>query len=373
MKKLLVILLVLGMVAPAMAAEWNFYGNARMHVGSYDRSEEFAGSGSFAAGDGFNSDRDTVWDLQGNSRIGANVKASDAVSGRFEFGISSSSVSSRLIYGVWNFGAGKLTVGQDYTPIDILYSNQISYADLGGDDDLLNCGMTYEGRKPQIKLAIQGFELALISPSTKVNLLFNNSGNTYADTDTTLPKIEVAYTFATDMFSIKPYFGYNSVDIETRDAANLSESIDSMVYGLAFKVKFGPGYVNGNVYGATNGANYGLTSLVRNDAFVGLDATGTEDDAQLGGALVLGFKVNDMITLEAGYGMIQDEIDVATGITAETAMTSYYLQAAITLAPGVVITPEYGMLDLGDLEVTGDPDEKLGDCTYFAAKLQINF
>ena len=166
MKKLLVLFLVMGLAAPVMAAEWNFYGQARMNIGSYSRSKEFAGSGTFPASDGINDDTDTRWALQTNSRVGANVKASDAISGRFEFGTSDSNVSTRLIYGTWDFGSGKLRVGQDYTPIDIQYSNQIGGVDLGGDDDLYNCGMAYEGRKPQIKLQIAAFEAALISPNT---------------------------------------------------------------------------------------------------------------------------------------------------------------------------------------------------------------
>lgn len=369
MKKLLVILLVLGMVAPAMAAEWNFYGHARMNIGSYERSEEWTGGSgaNWAASDGLNDDTDTNWALQSNSRIGANVKASDAVSGRFEFGTSSSNVATRLIYGVWNFGAGKLTVGQDYTPIDILYSNQIGAIKTDGDEDMLSTGMTYEGRQPQIKLAIQGFELALISPKT--------TSVAGTEADTTLPKIEVAYTFATDMFSIKPYLGYNAVEVEETGVADpQSEDITSMVYGLAFKVKLGPAYINGNVLAATNATNYGLYTIApAASSSIGVTAAGdTEDADRMGGAIVVGFKVNDMVTLEAGYAMISDELEV-DAVTTETEITTYYIQAAITLAPGVVITPEYGMMDLGDRDVTGAASVDQGELTYIAAKMQINF
>lgn len=370
MKKLLVILLVLGMAAPAMSAEWNFYGNARMNLGSYSRSKEWTGGSgaNWASNTPFNNDdTDTNWALQSNSRIGANVKASDAVSGRFELGIGSS-VATRLIYGTWNFGPGKLVVGQDYTPADILYSNQIGALKTDGDEDMLSTGMTYESRKPQIKLAIQGFELALISPNTSTVAALP----TYTGTDTTLPKIEVAYSFATDMFSIKPYFGYNSTKVETTGASQDSEDVTSMIYGLAFKVMLGPAYINGNVLGATNPANYGLYTIAPAGSTAMGFGTDTEDATRVGGAILVGFKVNDMVTLEAGYGLINDELKVS-GVKTKTSISTYYIQAAITLAPGVIITPEYGMMDLGDLEVTNQADAKQGDMSYIAAKMQINF
>ncbi len=41
MKKLLVILLVLGLAAPAMAADWNFYASSRLILSWDDVSTEF--------------------------------------------------------------------------------------------------------------------------------------------------------------------------------------------------------------------------------------------------------------------------------------------------------------------------------------------
>ncbi|WP_287036702.1 hypothetical protein [Desulfobacter sp.] len=78
------------------------------------------------------------------------------------------------------------------------------------------------------------------------------------------------------------------------------------------------------------------------------------------------FAVNDMLTLEAGYGYIHDEIDdnAWTGSESNIAQ-SYYLQAPITLAPGVTVTPEVGMIDERE---TGE-DETF----YFGAAWAIAF
>jgi len=406
MKKLLVLILVLGMampaifVAPVAAAEWSLYGSARMSIGTYDRSKEWAkASDQFIASDGVNSDTDTLWFLQSNSRVGANVKASDAISGRFEYGASSGNANIRLLYGVWNFGMGKLVVGQDYTPIDTLLSNQIGATVLDGDDDMLKAGMTYEGRHPQIKFNIQGFELALIKPSTTIATsalstgylpgttyttpvtVTGSDGNDYTiagglssagtSVDTTLPKIEVAYTYATDLFSIHPYLGYNSVDAESAGVGQRSKSIDSMVYGLNFTVTPGPAFIKGNIVFATNPSNYGMLTLL--PAFVGVNSAGSTEDADVwGGAILAGYKINDMFTVEAGFGTLKSEQKI-DGVKGETDIKTYYVNCTINVAPGFFVVPEYGYWDQGDYKETGSAKTKLGDCSYFAAKLQINF
>ena len=77
MKKLLIIFAVLCLAAPAMAADWNFYGSARMAT-FYSIVDK-----------DLNNDNDTVnrtqWDQQGNSRIGATVKVNDQIGGGFEY------------------------------------------------------------------------------------------------------------------------------------------------------------------------------------------------------------------------------------------------------------------------------------------------
>jgi hypothetical protein len=78
MKKFTIIIAALALVCfavPAMAVDWNFYGNARM--ATYYVSNDQANSKT----------TDLKWDLQGNSRVGATIKAEN-ISGRFEFGVN---------------------------------------------------------------------------------------------------------------------------------------------------------------------------------------------------------------------------------------------------------------------------------------------
>ena len=80
-----------------------------------------------------------TWGLQSNSRIGVTV-SNGAVGGGFEYGTG---VNVRKLYGIWNFGAGTLLVGQTYVPISIFLSNQVFDADA----DLLAWGAIYKGRR----------------------------------------------------------------------------------------------------------------------------------------------------------------------------------------------------------------------------------
>ena len=80
------------------AADWNFYGSARVTT--------FVSDNDVPAGNDTTTLEHT---LQSNARIGARVKVNDAIGGRFEY---SASVSIRHLYGTWNFDSVEILVGQ---------------------------------------------------------------------------------------------------------------------------------------------------------------------------------------------------------------------------------------------------------------------
>jgi len=360
MKKLLVVLLVLGMAAPVMAAEWNFYGSARAGFFINDYNKE-ASSVLNSTGTDYESDTDLNYYLQSNSRIGAKVKVSDAVTGRFEYGTG---VNVRLLYGEWHFGSGSLLVGQDYTPVDTLYSNQV----VDTDNGLLYEGCVYEGRKPQLRLNMSGLKVALIPAQVSgVN----------SSTDVVLPKIEISYDMSMDTMSFGGFGGYQTYSVVT---GGQDYDVDSWVFGLRGKFNFGPAYINATGFYAKNASQYGIgvrgTDIVDTASIQVYSANSTEDATTYAGALVIGSKFNDMVAIEAGIGYIHSEVDDPTpgsNVTAETAVTAYYVQLPITLAPGVFIVPEISIFDLGDLEITGDPNIDQGQVAWYGAKFQINF
>ena len=84
--------------------------------------------------------KSTLWGLQPYSRIGADVKVSDELTGRFEYGADSGIANVRLLYGEWNFGAGQLLVGQAYSVLHVFQSSQ-AYWDYG----MTGLGEVYAG------------------------------------------------------------------------------------------------------------------------------------------------------------------------------------------------------------------------------------
>ena len=387
MKKLLVIFLVLGLAAPAMAAEMALYGSFRTHLGYYDLSKEYVGGpymdGTIASGGGFD-DKGTMLAFSGQSRFGAKVKASDTLNAVFELGLRESDRTNsdlaqtylRLAYGDWNFGAGHLVLGKDYTPATFLgYSNMV--ADIGdmGEAIFLVAGLPYIGRQPQIKLKISGFEVALIEPNGNAATVTGYA----SDKDFYVPRIEVAYQFNTPMISIRPVAGYQTYNAVNRGADETDKSIDSYHFGLGAMLRLGGFYANATGSYMVNPGNYGETNLVvgttglMNAAIQG-DEIKDSDLTQA--TLALGFKFSPALRVEAGgsYNHVTRDISpIGTAANSDETGYLYYAQVGIGLAPGVTMTPEIGMVDRGDLKVDGFADADQGTMKYGVVSFRIDF
>ena len=225
------------------AAEWKFYGSARFAFFYIQQSGAVPTNATNVA------DGDLDWALQGNSRIGAVVE-SGAVGGRFEFGASGGNANLRHLYGTWNYGKGLLLVGQNWTPITSQISNQVVFT----DQALYNIGDPYAGRQPQLKWETGQFQLALIEP----NIVPGSEivGSTHnADTDSLIPKIEIAYRHAWDNSHVRLVAGYQTYDLV--NASNQNVAIDSFLIGLHGKGGFGAGSINASVYYGQNLGAYG--------------------------------------------------------------------------------------------------------------------
>ena len=259
MKKLFTLVAVVGLVfalsAPVMAAgeegdvparlkaleeafqcSWKFYGSARM--GSFWEKDDEERTGTT------HDDTDLTYGLQGNSRIGAKVKLGD-ITGGFEYG---STPNLRKLYGSWNFGAGSLLIGQEYTPANIFYSNQV----FAGDADLLPYGGIYQGRVPMIQVTVGGLKVAFVDPNSAGGIV---GGAT--DVDSTIPTIEASYTLNAGPAEFILMGGYSTYS-EGFLATDVSYDIDSWMVGLAAKAGFGPFTVGGTIYAAQNANEYGL-------------------------------------------------------------------------------------------------------------------
>ncbi|EMS78659.1 hypothetical protein [Desulfotignum phosphitoxidans] len=341
MKKLMVLVAALALVAgsamTAAAADWNFYGSAR--IATFFTDLDQADTTNYGE------------NLQGNSRIGATVKVSDEVTGGFEYGTG---VNVRKLYGEWNFGAGSLLVGQTYTPLNYFYSNQV----YGTDNDMLAQGGVYSGREGMLRLKFGGFQIAVLAPKDPV---FGGA----AATEVSMPGIEANYNLVMDNFSFNLGAGYQSYEL--LGTATGDHDVDSYVVALGAKTGFGGFSLGGNVYIGENVGNIMALSLdgdnAWNDGNADWDGTNVVDNEAMGFILVATFKANDMFAFEAGYGYA--EAEQMGGLLDDNEVQTYYVQSTITLAPGVFITPEIGVIDG---EETGSEE-----ITYYGAKWQINF
>ena len=358
MRKLLIVVaafaLVVAYTLPAMADdEWDFYGSARILTFMETDSKEVQGTFE---------DEDFTHDISGSARtIGAHVKAGD-IRGRLELG---GTVNLRLAYAYWEFGAGKLLVGQDYTPICFFPSGMVY-----GDNSMVSYGASYAGRQPQVKLLLMNdaLQIALVKPNVKSVVADPD------DTDTSMPKIELAYSLKLGPAALVLFGGMNTSDDVVRTAtAETTYSIDSSVFGVGFKIPLGALYVNGDVWVATNPGNYGMaTGSAVSTATVDAAGTGIEDCDAMVYALVVGYKISDMLKIEGGYGFVDGERTVGA-LTTSNEKTFTYVQLPITLAKNVVLTPEVGVIDYGDLEVTGAAAVEQGDTSYWGLRWMINF
>lgn len=354
MKRLFVVFAAVALVGAfavsAMAAEWNFFGSARMATFFQDKDETSPAVGwaGLAAGD----DDGSVWDLQGNARIGANVKAGD-IGGGFEYGTG---VNVRKLFGTYNFGGGEILVGQTYSPTcDRFYSNQV----WGADEDLLSTGQFYAGRNPMIRLSMSGFDIALVKPNNGGAL-----GIAGGDVDVTFPKVEAKFRFKSEGFFAEIWGGFQTYEIETKAK---TYDVTSYVAGIGGGIDAGGAYLKVNGYLGKNLGQYGASHFGVDDATFSTTKNDIVDNDTFGGLAVLGMKIDNNFTVEAGYGYVQHEPDVDNSKKDDT--MSYYLNATITIAPGFFVVPEVGIIDYGNN--SADADE--GKMTYYGAKWQINF
>ena len=352
---------------PLQAADWNFYGSARMMTW-YESGDAAAFLNEHDNGDIDRSDSELTWTLQRNSRIGAKVRHGD-IEARFEYGTG---VNLRRLYAVWKFAEGQeLLIGQDYVPLgDIGYSNMV-YA---GDEGLSDAGTVDDGRRPMIQWSWNGLKVALIA----VQDAFVPDGYAQdADIDVLLPKIEAHYRYEADAFYAGVFGGYQTYRVEADGVESQPGTappgdvdVNAYVGGVEGGVTLGPVYINAQLYWAQNAGTFGLTALGFNRP-VYLDSA-IQDATTFGVGGVIGWSINDMFAVEAGAGYTEEDNDAigkADGFVTKDKTAAYYIQATITLAKGVYIVPEVGYWDLYD-DIAGN-DQK--DFWYAGAKWQINF
>jgi hypothetical protein len=360
MKKLIAIFAILIFAAPAFAADWAFYGSSRFAT-FYNVRER----SSFE-----NEDTDLTHALQGNSRVGANVKA-DKVQGNFELALRStdtgdSGVNTRAIWGQWNFAdKAYLKVGKYQNIIDQTgVSNQV----FGTDNDLT--ALVLSGRRTdQIELGIGNFQIAFVRPTT--SYAPNNAAGPPAVTTTTdqvtndakTPRVEAQYTLPIgDMFKLIPAAGFQWVETGPALAAapgvsGNREDLLSYTLGLTLYSNIGAFYAKGNAFYGQNmyQANWSESGLGQVNAFGSAswkNDGNISDTTSYGGGGEFGLNFTDTIAFGAGGGIRQDDNEQAD--SGKEYFYNLYANMTYKFAPGCKITPEVGYIANQDSYTTGN-------------------
>ena len=330
MKKQLIILSAVAAVTafavPAMA-ETTLYGSARMATFyNVADAKTTAATGKTA---GFDEH------LQGNSRFGANF-SNDAVGGKVEFGTA---VNTRLLYGTYNFGSGKLTVGQDYN------SYYTFVAQTHGDDNGFNgYGALWDGRLAQLRVNLNnGLYIAAITPNGNVNgtpqsgSLTTNTGGIVNNAEASsnikiyIPKLNVGYAGKAGNIS------YNAGVVgQTFKNVTANEQVTALLGYVNGKAGFGATTLMANLSYAQNAGNMGFAGRQSFNTTSKKDAKGFE------GYVQLSQKLSDSLSANAGLGYVTDK---TSGDAKADDKMAIFVNAPITLAKNVYITPEISYYD----------------------------
>ena len=338
----------------AGALEWNFYGSARVHT--FYEYKETADGKTFS--DGEDEDLDYDMGLMANSRFGAKVKVDDQKSGLVELGLAESGVTVRHLMGYWDFGHGKLGIGQTRTPVGRQDSLRVRNDDAG----LTAFGEPYLGRRPLVQLESHGFTLAASKPHSMTDLYSASNTNATSEIDNAMPRLELSWQEKVGMLSLDAFGGFHTYKISSPER---DFTIDSYMAGAGFWLRPDPAYVRAIGYYSRNARQFGQFLSPQPASFgsakIGEDERVVDNDL-FAGAVFGGYKFTDRVSAEIGYGYIQSKDDVSAADAAK--WQCYYAQASISLYKGITLTPEVGVME--DV----DTNQRV---TYVGAKWQANF
>ena len=376
MKKALVLLvafLMVGMSAMAVsAAEWNFYGSARVQTFYVDKE-----AGDYKAL-GTKDSKYLDFKLMDGARLGARVDVSDTLYGRFEYGHIDGKAILRLLYGRWDFGGGKLYVGRMYSPLAMTEGNSVYNGSTNA-----GYGAVYGGRVEGIKLSFhhEAYEIGIYDPAAYAKM-----GDTQ---EFTWPRIEARFFYP--MGNFMPFGGaaYQTYKAtKTSGAPDASygttkeSKIDSYILTGGVRYTVGAFYMSASIWGGQNvnemyiwsEEDGGYTQSIARPTYdyygYGNDVHDTDS---IGYFLYGGYILNDTWKFEAGVSGINSDSD-SSRMTQTDKSLNYYIQAIWTLAPGVTITPEIGVHDGKDgYAYTDSAYMEEIKFTYFGMKWQISF
>ena len=363
MRRILLIV-ILVVVCVSLSAQFAPYGQVRMNVW-YELPDE----------DHAREDRLMLnYGLQGNSRFGADFRQGDLTS-RVEFGFNGSNaspanpVSLRLAWARQNFGSWSLLVGQDAVMFN--RATQTWGTDLGLD----GYGAIDGGRHPQIRADFNidrdRFYVALIRPNT-ANAPFGQQG-----ISALIPAINLGYDVIRDNFRLMPAVMvqmYNYDDEYSNFKLGSTDRVDCQITSwiLAITADFTFDALTLRVHGnyGQNTGNMGFAGRANFAAPNQVDGK-TAHTASLGGYGMVGYRLNPIATVNAGFGFAMAQTSSGNHLFShdDTRMAGYLNTVITAGGNGLQIVPEVGWVSEG----TDFTDTDRGSVLYFGTQLRYSF
>lgn len=348
MKKIIFGIIMLSLLATmAFAQDIKPYGSARIGYWYEMPNKDYMGTDE--------SDLDLNYGLQGNSRFGVNFKKDD-LTAKVEYGTG---VNLRLLYAKMNMGSYSILIGQDYDGLSE-YAGQV----YGDDTNLIGWGAVDGKRNPQVKFEYEnGFYFALVKPTlTAPAGLPANSNNT----DLLFPRVNIGMKYKMDNFYIHPTLAVQQFSY-SKDENPVTDDVSVMSYQFAVT-----GQMNMDALMLRAQLNYGGNAGNMGYSFAEKahwDDTEKEikGASTLGGFFEFGYKVSDMMALDAGLGYTSNDRDTDDYEKADSRMALY---GQIKMKFGALqVIPEMGMLN----EMNDKAENKEGSKMYFGTQLRMDF
>ena len=270
--------------------------------------------------------------------------------------------SNSRMYGAWNFGAGTLTIGNFNAPFR---RPQSALHHLGGKAKYAgNLDMYTRDQGLMLTFPLGGgtLEFAALRQSSVArgapSIVTTSAGapNATGDADNVIPKLELSYDVKFGGFNLWVGGSYQTYS-EVVTSTDKEYDIDSWGLSIYGSYGFGPVTINGGYTVAQNSLQHGFPGTGP-DPSIPLTANGAAYDSNdsivdsdlTGWHLSAGWKISDMLTLQAGIGGNEFEQDRMTGqlVDAEDTTAFYYINMPIFAAKGLTITPEIGIRDEKD-------------------------
>ena len=353
MKKVLFSLIMALFAVPAFAVEFesgefkaNIYGEIYgdafyTYSESYGESSNSFGSQAFV----------------GSSLLGIELSYGN-VSATFEAGLGDPVRKYFLTYRIGGSEDHYLVVGRDTTIA------AYSFGMVSNDFQALNdLGTLADNRRLQIRYGLNGFELAVVIPSLGGSWNADNTDDTgYKLSDgisnsvfNVLPRVELAYTYATDALEFKVFGAYGAYMYSDNSKIASDKVFHSYNVGFGGQANFGNSFLQ---FTGWYGANLDLMDALGNyksrvvaadpvnvnkiSMFLEDGVTKAENIQSAGVAIGLGHTFNEKYTPQIGVGYT---LNFGDGYDKMDDSLGAYLNCVIQINDWFAITPEIAYIN----------------------------